>query len=48
MHNRRLIVILREAPFAERRTWASRAKRRVLCDAIIARLTRFHIDDDIY
>jgi hypothetical protein len=28
---------------AQRRIQASRAKRRVLCDAIIARLARFHI-----
>jgi len=27
-----------QAFFAQRRIWASRAKRRVLCDAIIARL----------
>src|SRR5437016_14396017 len=36
-----LIVILKQAFFAQRRIWASRAKRRVPCDAIIARLARF-------
>ena len=30
-----------QAVFAQRRIWASRAKRRVLCDAEIARLARF-------
>ncbi len=30
-----------QAFFAQRGIWASRAKRRVLCDAIIARLARF-------
>lgn len=29
--------------FARRRTWASRAKRRAFCDALIARLSRFPI-----
>jgi NADH-quinone oxidoreductase subunit A len=32
-----MIVILRRAPFAHRRIWASRAMRRALCDAIVAR-----------
>jgi hypothetical protein len=32
-----------EAFFAQRWIWASRAKRRVLCDAIIARLARILI-----
>src|SRR5438876_2756787 len=32
---------LTAAFFAQRRIWASRAKRRVSCDAIIARLARF-------
>jgi hypothetical protein len=32
-----------QAVFAQRRIWASRAKRRVFCDAIIARLARFLI-----
>jgi len=36
-----LIVILKQAFFAQRRIWASRAKRRVSCDAIIARFARF-------
>jgi hypothetical protein len=36
-----VIVILKQAFFAPRRIWASRAKRRVPCDAIIARLARF-------
>jgi len=30
-----------QAFFAQRRIWASRAKRRASCDAIIARLARF-------
>jgi len=30
-----------QAFFAQRRIWASRAKRRVSCGAIIARLARF-------
>src|SRR5580698_4602852 len=34
---------LSETFFVSRRTWASRAKRRALCDALIARLARFHI-----
>jgi hypothetical protein len=29
-----------QAFFAQRRIWASRAKRRISCDAIIARLAR--------
>jgi anthranilate synthase/aminodeoxychorismate synthase-like glutamine amidotransferase len=33
-----------QAFFARRGIWASRAKRRVLCDAILARLARFHIE----
>src|SRR5580658_3623749 len=33
-----------QASFAQRGIWASRAKRRVLCDAIIARLARFPIE----
>jgi len=36
-----LIVILEQAFFAPRRICASRAKRRLPCDAIIARLARF-------
>src|SRR5271166_1312691 len=32
-----------QASFAQRGIWASRAKRRVLCDALIARLVRFLI-----
>src|SRR5580658_165729 len=32
-----------QAFFAQRRIWASRATRRVLCDALIARLARFLI-----
>jgi len=36
-----LIVILKQAFSAQRRIWASRAKRRVPCDAIIARFARF-------
>jgi sec-independent protein translocase protein TatA len=36
-----LIVILSQALFAWRRIWASRAIRRGVCDAIIARLARF-------
>ena len=32
-----------QASFAQRGIWASRAKRRVLCDALIARLARFLI-----
>src|SRR5580704_8185995 len=34
-------VILMRAHFARRRIWASRAMRRALCDAAIARLARF-------
>jgi hypothetical protein len=34
-------VILEQAFFAQRRIWASRALRRVPCDAIITRLARF-------
>src|SRR5438034_3694671 len=33
-----------QAFFAQRRIWASRAKRRVSCGAIIARLARFLTD----
>jgi hypothetical protein len=33
-----------QAFFAQRGIWASRAKRRALCDAIIARLARFLIE----
>ncbi len=36
-----LIVILKQASFPQRRIWASRAERRVPCDAVIARLARF-------
>jgi hypothetical protein len=32
-----------QALFAQRGIWASRAMRRVLCDAIVARLARFRI-----
>jgi hypothetical protein len=39
----RLLVILKLTYFASRRTWASRAMRRALCDAIPARLARFLI-----
>jgi len=33
-----------QAFFAQRGIWASRAMRRALCDAIIARLARFLIE----
>jgi hypothetical protein len=33
-----------QASFAQRGIWANRAKRRVLCGAIIARLARFLIN----
>jgi hypothetical protein len=31
-----------QADVAQRRIWATRAKRRGVCDATIARLDRFH------
>src|SRR5580693_1134492 len=37
-----------QAFFAPRGIWASRAMRRVLCDALIARLARFLIKTDYY
>jgi nitrogen fixation protein NifU and related proteins len=36
-----VLVILEQAFFAPRRIWTSRAKCRVVCDTLIARLARF-------
>jgi hypothetical protein len=36
-----------QAFFGQRGIWASHAKRRVLCDATIARLARFLVHEDI-
>jgi len=38
------LVILEQASFAQRRIWAIREKRRILCDAITSRLDRFVVE----